>query len=353
MSKPELSEFSAHPDSSIGDAIKCIDRSGKISMCLLLDADGRLIDIVTDGDIRRGILAGIGLDAPVSRLLDIKRKLPRSNPVTALAGTDDAVLLRTMQDLRVRQMPLVDVERRVVDVAVLAELLPQLAKPMHAVIMAGGFGKRLYPLTANMPKPMLDVDGRPLMELIVERLKQSGIRKIKVTTHFMPEKIMDHFGDGASFGVDMDYVNEDRPLGTGGALGLMPVPTETTLVINGDVLTQVDFSTMLLYHREHRADMTVAVSQYGVKVPYGVIECDGARVRCLQEKPKVNFLVNAGIYLLEPSAYQFIPQNQSFNMTDLIQRMLDAGKPVVSFPVFEQWIDIGGHAEYNQAKNQK
>ena len=169
----------------------------------------------------------------------------------------------------------------------------------------------------------------------------------------MPEKIMNHFGDGASFGVDMDYVNEDRPLGTGGALGLMPVPTETTLVINGDVLTQVDFSTMLQYHRKHLAEMTVAVSQYGVKVPYGVIECDGARVRCLQEKPQVNFLVNAGVYLLEPSVYRLIPRDQSFNMTDLIQTLLDAGRPVVSFPVFEQWMDIGDLAEYNRAKNRK
>ena len=178
VSKPDIQDFSASPGSSIGDVIQCIDRSGKISMCLLLDTDGRLTDIVTDGDIRRGILAGIGLDAPVSRLLDIKRKLPRSNPVTAPAGTDNAILLQIMQDLRVRQMPLVDADRRVVDVAVLSELLPQLSKPMHAVIMAGGFGKRLHPLTENMPKPMLDVDGRPLMELIVEQLKHSGIRKI-------------------------------------------------------------------------------------------------------------------------------------------------------------------------------
>ncbi len=128
-----------------------------------------------------------------------------------------------------------------------------------------------------------------------------------MTTHFRPEKIVEHFGDGEAFGVDITYVNEDRPLGTGGALGLMPVPEETTLVINGDVLTQVDFRTMLMYHRAHQADMTVAVSQYGIAVPYGVIECEGPQVCRLTEKPQLNFLVNAGIYLLEPSVYDFVP----------------------------------------------
>jgi NDP-sugar pyrophosphorylase family protein len=171
-----------------------------------------------------------------------------------------------------------------------------------------------------------------------------------VTTHFKPEKIIEHLGDGKAFGVDITYVNEDRPLGTGGALGLMPTPAETTLVINGDVLTQVDFRIMLTYHREHQADMTVAVSQYGIAVPYGVVECDGPLVRRLREKPQVNFLVNAGIYLLEPAVYQFVPSGEPMHMTDLITRLLNAGRRVVGFPIFEQWLDIGQHADYSRAQ---
>ena len=200
-----------------------------------------------------------------------------------------------MQENAVQSAPLVDGEGRVVDVVTLQELLPQPSAPVHAVIMAGGFGRRLLPFTEDLPKPMLSVDGRPLLERIVDQLRDSGIEQINVTTHFKPEKIVDHFGDGQAFGVDITYVNEDRPLGTGGALGLMPVPEETTLVINGDVLTRVDFRTMLMYHRSHQADMTVAVSQYGIAVPYGVVECEGPAICRLREKPQVNFLVNAGI----------------------------------------------------------
>jgi NDP-sugar pyrophosphorylase family protein len=197
----------------------------------------------------------------------------------------------------------------------------------------------------------LPVGGRPLMERILEQLKQAGIRQVNVTTHYKPEKIIEHFGDGRAFGVELSYVNEDLPLGTGGALGLMSPPRETQLVINGDILTQVDFRAMLAFHQDNEAEMTVAVRRYEMQVPYGVVECKGAHVRSLDEKPQLGFLVNAGIYLLEPSVYQFIPNRQHFNMTDLIRWLLDAGRTVVSFPVREYWLDIGQHADYVQAQN--
>src|SRR5262249_34550202 len=151
-----------------------------------------------------------------------------------------------------------------------------------------------------------------------------GIKRVNVATHYKPEKIIEHFGDGRAFGVELNYVNEDRPLGTGGALGLMDAPNEPLLVINGDILTQVDFRAMLDFHREYRAEMTVAVRRFEMQVPYGVIECDGSRVRRLSEKPQVGFLVNAGIYLVEPTVFQLMPNGQHFNMTDLIQWLLDA-----------------------------
>jgi NDP-sugar pyrophosphorylase family protein len=169
-------------------------------------------------------------------------------------------------------------------------------------------------------------------------------------THYKSEKIVGYFGDGRAFGVELNYVNEEQPLGTGGALGLMPVPQEPLLVINGDILTQVDFRAMLAYHQEYQADMTVAVRRYEMQVPYGVIECEGPNVRRLQEKPQWGFLVNAGIYLLEPLVYQYIPNGERFNMTDLIQWLLDAGRTVVSFPIHEYWLDIGLHADYAQAQ---
>ena len=350
MRRPQPSAFSIGPNASIREVIECIDRSRWIGLALIVDRDGRLVNTISDGDVRRGILAGISLDAAVAELLPIKATTPHPAPTTAPATSEPGALLRIMQENAVRSAPLVDDEGRVVDVVTLQELLPQPAAPVHAVIMAGGFGKRLLPFTEDLPKPMLRVDGRPLLERIVDQLRDSGIRQINVTTHFKPEKIVDHFGNGQAFGVDISYLNEDRPLGTGGALGLMPVPEETTLVINGDVLTQVDFRTMLMYHRSHQADMTVAVSQYGIAVPYGVVECEGPAICRLKEKPQVNFLVNAGIYLLEPSVYDFVANGAPLQMTDLITSLLEAGRSVISFPIFEQWLDIGQHADYAQAQ---
>ena len=188
------------------------------------------------------------------------------------------------------------------------------------------------------------------MERIIDQLKDVGIRQVNVTTLYKPEKIKDYFGNGEAFGINLNYIHESEPLGTGGALGLLPMPDEPMLVINGDILTQVDFRAMLDYHKEHNADMTVAVRQYGLQVPYGVVECEGPIIRNLKEKPELMFFVNAGIYLLDPSVYKFIPSGEHFNMTDLIQWLLDAGRLVVSFPVREYWLDIGQHADYIQAQ---
>ena len=188
------------------------------------------------------------------------------------------------------------------------------------------------------------------MELIIERLEQAGIRRVNVTTHYKSDKIFEHFGDGHAFGVELNYINEEQPLGTAGALGLMPLPEETQLVINGDILTQVDYRAMLTYHQDYCADMTLCVRHFEMEVPYGVVECKGANVQQVREKPRSSFLVNAGIYLLEPVVYEFIPNGEYFNMTDLIQLLLDAGKTVVSFPIREYWLDIGQHVDYQQAQ---
>jgi NDP-sugar pyrophosphorylase family protein len=219
--------------------------------------------------------------------------------------------------------------------------------------MAGGFGTRLRPLTDNMPKPMLPVGGRPLMERIVGQLKESGIDQIVVTTHYKAEAIVDHFGDGTDFGVTMTYVQEDEPLNTGGAIGLIPNVDEPLLVINGDILTQVDFRALHDFHRDCGADMTVGVRKYLLKVPYGVIENDGARVTQINEKPELSLFVNAGIYLLEPSVRRYVARGVSLSMTDLIQTVIDAGLMVASFPVLEYWLDVGQTGDYQQAQVDK
>ena len=330
--------------------MKCVDR-GSCGIALVVDQERRLLGTITDGDVRRTILAGTDLESPISVLLASKVNTQYPKPVTAQPGTKRETLLELLHKNFLRQLPILDNDGKVVDLVMLDDLIPTQDLPLQAVIMAGGMGTRLRPLTDDLPKPMLLVGGKPLMELVIEQLRQAGIRRVNVTTHYKQEKISDHFGDGSAYGVELNYVNEDKPLGTGGALGLMDVPTETMLVINGDILTQIDFRAMLAYHQEHQAVMTVAVRQYDIKVPYGVIECEGSRVCTLKEKPQMHFLVNAGVYLLEPKVYEFIPNGEYFNMTDLIQLLLDSDHIVASFPIIEYWLDIGHLADYEQAQN--
>jgi dTDP-glucose pyrophosphorylase/CBS domain-containing protein len=350
MKENELQALYLSPDQSIRMAMICIGK-GRCGIALVVDKERHLLGTITDGDVRRAVLEGKDLESPVSALLLSKISTQYPKPVTAQLGAKREKLLELLHKNALRQLPILDSAGRIVDLVMIDDLIPIQDLQLQAVIMAGGLGTRLRPLTEDLPKPMLPVGGKPLMELVIEQLRQVGIRRVNITTNYKAEKISDHFGDGSSFGVELNYVNEDRPLGTGGALGLIDVPTEPMLVINGDILTQVDFRAMLAYHREHRAVMTIAVRQYDIKVPYGVIECEGSRVCALKEKPQIYFLVNAGVYLLEPKVFEFIPKGEHFNMTDLIQQLLDADHIVASFPIIEYWLDIGQLADYEQAQD--
>lgn len=338
------------PTASIREAITCINLNAK-GIVLVTDEDSRLLATITDGDVRRALLRGQNLDACVSELVPQKVGSEYPKPIFAPAGSDRASLLNLMQEHTIRQIPILDEDGKVVEMVTLDELMPEQELPLQAVIMAGGTGSRLRPLTDDVPKPMLPVGDRPLMELLIEQLRQAGIRRVNVATHYMSTKITDHFGDGRKFGIELNYVNEDRPLGTAGALGMMQTPQEPLLVVNGDILTRVDFRSMLAYHREHEAVLTVGVRKYDLNVPYGVVESDGAFVQGLVEKPLLNFLVNAGIYLLEPSVYRYIPNGQHCNMTDLIECLLKEGLPVASFPILEYWLDIGSPVDYQRAQD--
>lgn len=346
---PDISSLCIGPSRSIRQAIASLERNGK-GIVLVVDGSRRLLGTVTDGDIRRGLLSGFDLSLPVQALLEQRAVSPHHSPLTAPVGTPHSELLRLMNEYTLRHIPLVDEQEHVVDIALLNELTKQYELPLRAVIMAGGYGTRLRPLTEELPKPMLPVGDRPLMEIIIRQLKEVGIQKVNITTHHKPEKIINHFGNGEAFGVDINYVTESQPLGTAGALGLVKASDETTLVINGDILTQVDFRAMLSFHRENNADLTVAVRQYDLTVPYGVIECEGTSVRRITEKPLFSFFVNAGMYLLEPNVHRYIPNGKPFDMTELIQRLLADNRLVVSFPVHEYWLDIGQHETYQQAQ---
>jgi dTDP-glucose pyrophosphorylase len=332
------------------DGLNLINQNVK-GILLVTDENLHLIGTVTDGDIRRAILAGIDLKLPVNVLLECKVGTQYPQPITAPVNTDAGKLLALMQENKIHHIPLLNESGQVADLVMMDDLLlPEPNLPIQAIIMAGGLGTRLRPLTDSLPKPMLPVGDRPLMELIVDRLREAGIHHLRVATHYQSEKIKNHFGDGRSFGVEIQYLTEEQPLGTAGALGLMPVPETPVLVVNGDVLTQVDFRALVNFHHEHQADMTVAVRQYELQVPYGIIESDGAYIQQVREKPLLKFLVNAGIYLLNPSVYRYIHTGQRIDMTDLITLLLADKRPVASFPVVEYWLDIGQHVDYEQAQ---
>jgi len=349
MFEPAPESLFLHQTSTVQDAVAAIDHSRRLGIALVVDQDKKLLNTLTDGDVRRGILRGLLLTDCVSKLLEIKQATPHPLPVVGLKKHSTKQRLNIMQKHAVRQLPIIDEQGRVVTVESLSDLLECNDIPLNAVVMAGGFGKRLFPLTIDTPKPMLHVGGRPVLEHIVNKLSNAGIHHLHFTTYFCPEKIIKHFGDGQAFGVDISYINEDSPLGTAGALSMMPKPDNDVLVMNGDVISDVDFVAMFDYHRENDAVMTLGVLPYEHTVPFGVVEFDGNAVSQIIEKPTQRWFVNGGIYILSPLAFEFLKPGQRTDMPDLINQVLGAGKRVVSFPIREQWIDIGQHADFERA----
>lgn len=337
---------SVSPQTSIREALGMLDKAG-LGILLVVDERGGLAGVITDGDFRRAILKTIPLDGGVLTIAG-------RTPLVAQAGVSSVEALHLMDHGRefvVNQLPVLDDTGRVVDLILRSDLVSEGGAGFSAVVMAGGFGRRMRPFTDEIPKPMLTVGDKPILERIVEQLHDVGLRRVSITTHYKADVIKTHFGDGRKFGVDMQYVEEDQPLGTAGALALLDRPKEPLLVINGDVLTRVDFRAMLSFHVSHKAHLTVAVRKCDVPVPFGVVECAECEVQRITEKPVYQFLVNAGIYLLEPEALDYIPAGKRFDMTDLIDALLAVRtRRVVSFPILEYWLDIGKPGDYEQAQ---
>lgn len=337
-----LDSVIVQPSVSIAEAMAQLDKAG--TGALVLCANGtKLYGLLTDGDIRRAVLRGIPLDGSCERIANLR-------PTTVQAPISATLALQLMNQRDIHHLPVVDPDGSIVELVLRKDIVAEVRSSLSAVVMAGGYGKRLLPLTEHVPKPMLPVGDRPLLERTIEQLRQSGIRDISLVTHYLAESIEQHFGDGRSFGVRLRYVQEDNPLGTAGGLKLMKNPDRPFVVINGDILTGLSFEVMHDYHRKCGAVITVGVRKYEMKVPYGIVECSEEGIVALKEKPSLTFFVNAGIYLLEPSACDSIPSGQHFNMTDLIQKLLELKMPVASFPIMEYWLDVGQHEDYRRAQ---
>jgi dTDP-glucose pyrophosphorylase len=328
---------------TIREALNIIDEGG-LRIAIVVDESKKLLGVVTDGDVRRGLLAGTSLNDYVSKVMIAK-------PVIANTQYSNDELFEMMKAKGIMAIPLVD-DGRVVGLKSLHESLqkPQLKNPVF--IMAGGFGSRLLPLTDNCPKPMLNVGNKPMLERILLQCINSGFSNFYISTHYMPEVIIDYFGDGSKWGVSIKYVHEDTPLGTGGALGLLPgdISKLPLLMINGDVLTTVNFDKLLDFHNNQSAGASICVREYEYRIPYGVVRGDAGTVISMEEKPTQLFYINAGIYVVNHEVVNQVRLNERIDMPSLLDRsVLKTGK-LAMFPIHEYWLDIGHMEDYKRAQ---
>jgi dTDP-glucose pyrophosphorylase len=332
------------PAASLGEAIATLDRSG-LQIAIVVDTERRVVGTLTDGDVRRALLRQLSLSTPVSEVM-FRR------PHTAERGTGRELLLALMEKHRLLQIPLVDAERRVVGLETLHGLLQKRHLNNPVFLMAGGFGRRLQPLTNDCPKPLLKVGDKPILEVILENFIDAGFHRFFISTHYMPEMIRDQIGDGSRWGVSVRYVHEDEPLGTGGGLGLLP-HAEIDLpmfVMNGDLLTNLNFHNLLAFHQQHDGVATMCVREYEHRVPYGVIQSEGHRISTMVEKPSYRYFINAGIYLLSPELVRSVRPGLRVDMPALLEQQITEGKNVNMFPVHEYWLDIGRMEDFQRAQ---
>lgn len=321
-------------DATLAQVLKVID-DGAIQIALVTDETYHLAGTVTDGDIRRALLRGRGLETPIHEVMNV-------NPVTGLALEGRETWQRIMQRHDIRHLPLLDASGRVVDLG-RYELPAEPRRKTPVIIMAGGLGTRLRPLTDDIPKPLLKVGSRPVLETIVQTFAEQGFHDLTLCVNYRGEMIRDYFGDGAPWDVQIRYVEEPNQMGTAGALTLLSErPTEPFLVMNGDLLTRVDFVRLLDFHNRQEFSATVAMREYSNQIPYGVLKVsDDYKVMRLVEKPVERHYVSAGIYALDPGIIDLIPNGTYYDMPTLLNDLLQVDQSVGSFPLRDYWIDIG------------
>jgi len=328
---------------SLGDAIGVLDKVS-IKILLVTSDTGKLVGTVTDGDIRRALVRRNTMDVAVTEIMF-------TEPVTASYKDSKSEYLKKMKDLGVLQIPILNNDK-VIGLETISHLEKNKCTDTPVFLMAGGFGKRLMPLTERVPKPLLEVGNKPILETILEQLIQFGFENFFISTHYKADLLKLHFGDGKDWGVKIQYIHEDEPLGTAGALGLLPkdLPGRQILMMNGDLLTKVDFGQLLNMHMESDEVVTMCVREYEFQVPFGVVDVDDHYITRIIEKPVHQFFINAGIYVLDTSIVNSVEKDCYLDMPSLIELQIETGKHVGLFPIHEYWIDIGQIDQYKQAE---
>ncbi len=334
------------PEATILDALKAIDRSS-LQIALIVDRNNHLKGTVTDGDIRRGIISGRPLEAPVTTIMNV-------NPKTIDLHASSAEVLAFMAEKAIHQIPVVNETGQLMGLQRMDELVAARKtkkEDVWIVLMLGGEGRRLRPLTNDIPKPMIPVGDRPLLETILRNFTRDGFTNFFFSVNYKAEIIQDYFGDGSRFGANITYMKEDRRMGTAGALGLLPGrPPGPVIVMNGDILTSNSFSQLIDYHDQTGSLATMCVSEYNHKIPYGIVQANGSKLGSLQEKPLQSYFINAGIYVLEPEALGYVPDGELFDMPGLFEALSEKGFEAAVFPIRDYWVDIGQMEDLKKAR---
>jgi dTDP-glucose pyrophosphorylase/CBS domain-containing protein len=331
------------PSATLQQAIRTLDDSG-LQIVLVVSEDSALLGTVTDGDIRRGLLRGVEMTGPIGSIM-------YREPLVVPPEFGRDMVLQLMHANKVHQLPVVDEDRRVVGLHLWDELVRPRQRPNLMVIMAGGRGTRLRPHTEHCPKPLLPVGGKPMLEHIVERAKAEGFVRFVMAVHYLGQMIEDYFGDGSRFDVSIEYLREESALGTAGAVGLLsPRPDSAFVVANGDVLADIRYGELLDFHCRHAAAATMAVRLYEWQHPFGVVRTDGVDIVGFEEKPVTRNHVNAGVYVLEPTALDALSPGEPCDMPSLFGRLQRRADRTIVYPMHEPWLDVGRAEDLEQAR---
>jgi dTDP-glucose pyrophosphorylase len=332
-------------ETTILNSLEIIDK-GTLQIALVVDTAYKLMGTVTDGDIRRGILKGISLESAVALIMN-------ANPTTAHINDSKDAILTKMKLKRLHHIPIIDNDGQVIRVEFLEQLIQSYKCHSWVLLMAGGLGSRLSPMTDETPKPLLKVGTKPILETILDNFIEYGFYRFYLSVNYKADMIKAYFGDGSKWGVEIKYIHEQMRLGTAGALSLIEdYPTEPIIVMNGDLLTKVNFQQLLEFHTEMNAVATMCVREYEYQVPYGVVRVDNHRLLNIVEKPKQQFFVNGGIYVLNPEVLALVPQKEFYDMPTLFDVLLEKKSEAAVFPIREYWIDIGRMDDFNRANDE-
>ena len=333
------------PSDSIFSTLEVIDRSA-LQIALVVDEKGHLLGTVTDGDVRRGILSGLSLDSAVAEIM---------NKNFSFSHVEDVrqKVLAIMSNKSLHQLPIIDHNGCLVGIHTIDSLMASTTRDNIVFLMAGGLGSRLKPLTANCPKPLLKVGGKPILESIIESFIEQGFKSFYISINYKGEMIEEYFGNGSDLGIQINYIREHKRLGTAGSLKLIPeTNTQPIIVMNGDILTKVDFRNLLDFHISQEADATLCIREYQLEVPYRVVSIERNRLRGIEEKPKEKFHINAGLYVINPELINYIPENTYFDMPELFKILARENRETAVYPIREYWMDIGHMDDYERANGE-